>query len=56
MRVGGGLAVSANDLNSFQIEQKGHYNGPEAEKGRRGMAKESGELQQAPAATLSQRS
>jgi hypothetical protein len=27
-------------LNPFQIEQKDHYNGPEAEKGRSGMPKE----------------
>jgi hypothetical protein len=27
MKVGVGLAVSANDLNPFQIEQKDHYNG-----------------------------
>jgi hypothetical protein len=30
MKVGLGLAVSAYDLNPFQIEQKDHYNGPEA--------------------------
>ena len=40
MKVGVGLAVSAYDLNPFQIEQKDHYNGPEAEKGRRGMPEE----------------
>jgi hypothetical protein len=40
MKVGVGLAVSANDLNQFQIKQKDHYNGPEAEKGRRAMPKE----------------
>ena len=28
MKVGGGLAVSANDLNSFQIEQKGTQSKP----------------------------
>jgi len=40
MNVGVGLRVSANDLNPFQIEQKDHYNSPEAEKGRRAMPKE----------------
>jgi hypothetical protein len=34
MKMEVGLAVSANDLNPFQIEQKDHYNRPEAEKGR----------------------
>jgi hypothetical protein len=32
--------VLAGDLNLFQIEQKGHYNGPEEEKGGRAMRKD----------------
>jgi len=36
---GGRSAVSANDLNPFQIERKDHYNGPEAEKSRGDMPK-----------------